>query len=146
MKHIAIFLIGLLAVSCTHDPSCERACEALRAVKPDKEGYLPRDKVLGAVGLTDSDFSRYALTYYGGYTYLDCGCFFEFVNRDHTRPITRKTIEEILNNPNRKASATTQQLESAKIVRKHQEICRVESDARRKKRASMTANDHAFSK
>jgi hypothetical protein len=140
------FIAIFLAVGCSHDPRCDQACTALRAVKPDKEGYLPRDKVLEAVGLTDSDFSSYASTYYGGYTNLDCGCFFEFAHRGQPKPLTRKTIEDIINNPNRTASATPQQLESAVIVRKHQEICRVESAARRRKRTALKASDAEFAK
>jgi hypothetical protein len=127
---ILLLLVSLLAVSCAHDPRCEQACTSLRAVKPDKEGYLPRDKVLQAVGLSDSDFISYARTHYG--THLD-----------HPNPstMTRKTIDKIFNTPNRTASATPQQLESAVIVRKHQEICRVESAARRKEMATMKEYD-----
>ena len=145
---LVLLLVSLLAVSCAHDPRCEQACTALRAIKPDKEGYLPRDKVLQAVGLSDSDFISYARTHYGGYTHLDCGCFFEFAVRDHPNPstMTRKTIDEIINNPDRPESATPQQLESAVIVRKHQEICRVESAARRKEMATMKAQDETDAK
>ncbi len=148
MKMIFILLIGLFAASCAHDPSCEQACIALRAVKPDKEGYLPRDKILQAVGLSDSDFNTFARTYYGGYAHLDCGCFFEFAVRDHPSPstMTRKTIDEILNNPNRIVSATPAQLESAVIVWKHQEICRVESEARTRKKTWLSANNEVFAK
>lgn len=127
---ITLLVIPLLVASCGVDKRCDHVCSALRSVRPDSEGYLPRDKVFKAAGITDADLSATAM-FNGGSCVLDCGCWFEFTERSYlSDTLTKKTIDEILNNPNRTARAPQSQLMSAVLIDRHsRELCRVESPA-----------------
>jgi hypothetical protein len=138
MRLVATLLVTpLLFASCGVDKRCDHVCTALRSVRPDSEGYLPRDKVFGSVGITEADLSPFA-TLSGGSCVLDCGCWFEYTERGSLSDIlTKKTIDEILNNPNRTARAPQSQLMSAVLIDRHsRELCRVESPALRRWRAA----------
>ncbi len=145
MKQIAILLAVLLSASCADDRRCAEVCTALRSVRPDKEGYLPRESVFHAVRISEADSSSFLVTMNGGHAVLDCGCWFEYQYRASpnraARP-TSKTIDEILNNPNRTAFPPPSQLDSVVLVDKqNRELCRLESSARRRWLAAEAKRD-----
>lgn len=138
MRLVATLLLTpVLFASCGVDKRCDHVCTALRSVRPDSEGYLPREKVFAAAGITESDLCTLP-TIGGGIYDLDCGYWLEFTERrDLPDILPKKTIDEILNNPNRKARAPQNQLMSAVLIDKHsRELCRVESPALRRWRVA----------
>jgi len=136
MRPITILLTALIATGCAVDRRCGQVCAALHAVRPDAEGYLPRDAVFKAVGISDADSIPFISTLYGGYKNLDCGCMVDFSARGLPKVPTEKTIDRILNNPNRNGNGMIpNQFESVVLVdKKSREICRIESRSKRRER------------
>ena len=130
MRYLTAFIIApLLFASCGVDKRCDHVCAALRSVRRDSEGYLPRDQVFQAAGIKESNLLPYAIVGGGGCV-LDCGCWLMFTERNRPGFPTGKTIDEILNNPNRTACVPQNQLVSVSLVSKHsKELCRIESSA-----------------
>ena len=137
-RPVALLLVSLLLlVGCAVDQRCEQVCSDLRMVRPDSEGYLPRGEVFRAAGITEADLSPSLMAVGGGITVLDCGCWLQFTERDRPGRPSRKTIDEILNDPNRKAHVPVTQLEAVVLIDKHsREVCRLETSAARKRRAA----------
>jgi hypothetical protein len=125
----ALIIAPLLFASCGVDKRCDHVCAALRSVKRDSEGYLPRDQIFQAAGIQESNVLPYAIVSGGGCV-LDCGCWLMFTERNSLSFSDVKTIDQILNNPNRTACLPQSQLVSVSLVSKHsKELCRVESSA-----------------
>ena len=123
-----------LVASCGTDQRCDHVCAAICAVRPDSEGYLPRDEVFRAAGIKEGNLSPLGIIGGGGCV-LDCGCWLMFTERNRPGMPTGKTIDEILNNPNRSAYVPQNQLVSVSLVSKHsEELCRIESSATRRRR------------
>ena len=137
MRRLATLLVAqLLLASCGVDHRCDQVCAALRSVKIDSEGYLPRDQVFQAAGIEETDLNPFS-TIGGGISVLDCGCWLTFTERNRPGLPTAKTIDEILNNPNRAVYVPQRQLVSVSLVSKRsKEICRVESVAARRSRVA----------
>jgi hypothetical protein len=137
MERIAILLAGLLSVSCAVDQRCDQVCTALRSVRPDAEGYFPREAVFNAAGISETDLNPLSMTPGGGHAALDCGCLFEFTVRHLVAVPAPKTLDDILNNPNRTAFKPSSQLESVVLVDKRSRVIfRMESPASRRKRVA----------
>jgi hypothetical protein len=137
MRRLATLLVAqLLLTSCGVDRRCAHVCAALRSVRMDSEGYLPRDEVFRAAGIEETSLNPF-WTIGGGSCVLDCGCWLTFSERNRPGLLTGKTIDEILNNPNRTAYVPQNQLVYVSLVSKHnEEICRVESSAARRSRVA----------
>ncbi len=137
MRRLATLLVAqLLLEGCGADRRCDHVCAALRSVKTDSEGYLPRDEVFRAAGIKATDLNPFWVIG-GGSCVLDCGCWLTYSERNRPGSLTGKTIDEILNNPNRIPHVPQSQLVSVSLVGKHnEEICRVESSAARRSRVA----------
>jgi hypothetical protein len=137
MKAIAVIVMSYLAAGCGVDRSCDQACAALRSVRPDREGYLPRDAVFKAVGITENDLIPFVTTRDGGHARIACGAHFEYIAKGANRRMpTQKTIDEILNNPNRAKAIIPDQLDSVVVIQDNREIYRFDSRARSQRLAA----------
>jgi hypothetical protein len=137
MRRLATLLVAqLLLPSCGVDHRCDQVCAALRSVRTDSDGYLPRDEVFRAAGIEETDLNPFS-TIGGGSSVLDCGCWLTFTERNRPGLPTGETIDAILSNPNRTAHVPQSQLASVSLVSKRsEEICRVESVAARRSRVA----------
>jgi hypothetical protein len=137
MRRLATLLVAqLLLPSCGVDHRCDQVCAALHSVRTDSEGYLPRNEVFQAAGIDENDLNPF-WRIGGGISVLDCGCWLTFTERNRPGLPTGKTIDEILNDPNRKAHVPQSQLTSVSLVSKRsEEICRVESAPARRSRVA----------
>ena len=119
-------LIILGSVSCVNQKLAQKYCEGLKRVRPDDEGYFSRVEVLDAVGYQEGSLSG-GLLNGGEGIWLD-GHFYLGMSHqgyDFNR-ISTKTIDEILDNPDRTRSGGDSQLDSVVLVnRRNQEVCRI---------------------
>lgn len=133
MKWTIFLPLVLLLASCSVDKRYAPVCSALRSVQPDAQGYLPRDAVFQAAGISETGLLPYFKGLGRGSAPLKGGGWLEFTELDpHAKAAPRElgTIDEVLNNPNRLKSAPIAQLESV-VVRddKMREVCRVDAPA-----------------
>lgn len=151
MKSLVLLLaVTSLLASCGTHRQCAQICASLCAVKPDSQGYLPRDALFQAAGVPDPYFSPSMFTSGKGSVTLPCGCVMVFSERSRSptgRPERNRppkgevvSIDQILNNPNRTANLPEMQLDSVTLVEKSGRVfCRIETTEEHNRRTGADA-------
>jgi hypothetical protein len=125
MKQLALLLSALSLASCGVDKQYASVCTAIRAVKPDAQGYLPRDAVFQAAGISEANVIPYFNGLGRGTANLKGGGWLEFFEATANVPSADRelgTIDQVVTRPNRKIGQL-----GAVVVRddKMNEVCRV---------------------